>query len=113
MLGCIPVLLKPINFPFNNRIDYKRFVINLNLDESKLDETNFSDLFKPYLENEKWLVNARNYIKKIRQFIQITWIYDEKGNVIDSTFKYDAYGMMLAKVSKMVQSMSSVSILNQ
>ncbi len=101
MTGCIPVIFTPLDLPFSDLIIYNKFVLLFNMtDIMNIHEnrTKIDDLFKPY-DNYEWLNEARSYMSKIRQFIQFTWIYDQNSAIIDSSFRYDAYGMILARVA--------------
>ncbi len=104
MIGCIPVIFTPLDLPFSNIIDYDKFVVQFELSDIenlKENRTKLETLFKPY-NNDKWLNEARSYMSKIRQFIQFTWIYDDNGSIMDHSFRYDAYGMILARVGSIL-----------
>ncbi len=88
------------NLPFSDQIDYSRFVITFDVPDYKLKSTNFNELFRPHLNDTKWITDARTYIKQIRQFLQFSWPYSQDYKLIDPSFKYDAYGMFLADLAK-------------
>ncbi len=78
------------------KIDYGRFVIRINLNEEELKTAHLNELLRQFIENKIWLRNAREYIRRVRQFLQYSWPFDEQNRIINPTFKYDAYGMILS-----------------
>ncbi len=111
-VGCVPVVFRDVKpeFPFSNKIDYSQFVLIIESNQMQKftgSVEQFNSIFLPYLRNTTWLINARDYMRKIRQFIQFTWIYEKPllyGELrnLNPNYKYDAYGMLMADVASLL-----------